>query len=276
VVNRAIRIEEEIESLKGEVVGHLKIGCSTATGKYILPHLAARFRRQHPAVQLSIINHSRDAVLGELGDGLVQLAVVSSAPNCKDTVFRHFFSDHVILIVPAGHPWTEIETLPPDELRGTDFILRDRESGTRLEVEHVLGEFGLSVDDLHVVMELGNSEAISMAVEEGIGAAFVSRAVARRGIELGKIKEVAVQGLSLEREVFIVYHSRQPATRAQTEFWNFVTQSPISTQLQEFSRTGQLPAALSQGFSEAENLACEEQSDNQEVIEKRQSVSMAA
>jgi DNA-binding transcriptional LysR family regulator len=276
VVNRAIRIEEEIESLKGEVVGHLKIGCSTATGKYILPHLAARFRREHPAVQLSIINHSRDTVLAELCDGLVQLAVVSSPPNFKDSVFRQFFSDHVILIVPADHPWAEIEMLAPDELRGTDFILRDRESGTRLEVEHVLSEFGLSVDDLHVVMELGNSEAISMAVEEGIGAAFVSRAVAHRGIELGKIKEVNVEGLSLKREVFIVYHSRQAATRAQTEFWNFVTQSPISTQLQEFSRTGQLPAALSQNFSAAEDLAGPENTNEPGIIEKHRSVSVVA
>ncbi len=63
MINRAIRVEEEIESLKGEVIGHLKLGCSTATGKYILPHLVARFRRCHPKVQISIHNHSRDRVL---------------------------------------------------------------------------------------------------------------------------------------------------------------------------------------------------------------------
>jgi DNA-binding transcriptional LysR family regulator len=246
VVNRAIRIEEEIESLKGEVVGHLRIGCSTSTGKYILPHIAARFRRQHPAVQLSIVNHSRNNVLAELCDGAIQLVVVSSPPTCKDSVYRHFFSDHVVLIVPAGHPWATRNLLSPEELRSANFILRDRESGTRLEVERALAEFGLGVQDLHVVMELGNSEAISMAVEEGIGAAFVSRAVARRGIELGKICEVQVSGLSLRREVFVVYSARYPATRAQTEFWNFVTQSPISEQLRRFSQTGQMPTSLAQ------------------------------
>jgi DNA-binding transcriptional LysR family regulator len=48
----------------------------------------------------------------------------------------------------------------------------------------------LSLDQLNVVMELGNAEAIEMAVEEGIGVAFVSRLAARRGLELGRIKEV--------------------------------------------------------------------------------------
>jgi DNA-binding transcriptional LysR family regulator len=222
MVNNAIRVEEEIESLKGKVVGHLKIGCSTTTGKYFLPQLAARFRRRHPQVQLSIINHSRERVSDELCEGFVQLAVVSAQPNCRDAEYRYFFTDHVVLIVPADHPWAQQDIIAPEELRGTDFILRDSESGTRQETEAALKEAGFSTDDLNVVMEIGNSEAISMAVEAGIGAAFISRTIARRGIEWGKIKEVPVAGFSLKREIYIAHSRRHPATRAQTEFWNFV------------------------------------------------------
>jgi len=222
MVNRAIHIEEEIESLKGEVVGHLKIGCSTTTGKYFLPHLAARFRQRHPRVQMTIVNHGRDRVLEELCEGSVQLAVVSSQPIARDNEYRHFLTDHVILIVPANHPWAKRDVIAPEELRGVDFILRDPESGTRLQTHVVLMEAGLSIDDLNVVLELGNSEAVSMAVEEGMGVAFVSRLVAQRGIELGRIKEVRVAGLTFEREVYIAYSHRHPATRAQTEFWEFI------------------------------------------------------
>jgi DNA-binding transcriptional LysR family regulator len=232
MVNHAIQIEEEIESLKGEVVGHLKIGCSTATGKYFLPHLAARFRRCYPAVQMTIYNHGRDVVINELCEGAVQLIVVSAPPACRDVEYRHFFTDHVVLIVPIDHPWAERDIISVEELREADFILRDQQSGTREEVEHVLADVGLSINDLNVVMEIGNSEAISMAVEEGIGAAFVSRTVAKRGIELGKIKEVSVAGLSLKREVFIAHSLRYPATRAQSEFWDFVQKPENETLLE--------------------------------------------
>ena len=232
MVNHAIQIEEEIESLKGEVVGHLKIGCSTATGKYFLPHLAARFRRCYPAVQMTIYNHSRDVVINELCEGGVKLIVVSAPPACRDVEYRHFFTDHVVLIVPIDHPWAEQDIISVEELREADFILRDQQSGTREEVEQVLKGVGLSVTDLNVVMEIGNSEAISMAVEEGIGAAFVSRTVAKRGIELGKIKEVSVAGLSLKREVFIAHSLRYPATRAQSEFWDFVQKPENETLLE--------------------------------------------
>jgi DNA-binding transcriptional LysR family regulator len=232
MLNHAIQIEEEIESIKGEVVGHLKIGCSTTTGKYFLPHLAARFRRRYPGVQMTIYNHNRDMVLDELCEGSVQLIVVSAPPLCKDTEYRHFFTDHVVLIVPVDHPWAQRDIISVEELQGADFILRDSQSGTREEVEDVLSQVGLSVNDLNVVLEIGNSEAISMAVEVGIGAAFVSRTVARRGIELGKIKEIAVAGLSLKRDVFIAHSLRYPATRAQTEFWGFVQEPDNETLLE--------------------------------------------
>lgn len=232
MVNHAIQIEEEIESLKGEVVGHLKIGCSTTTGKYFLPHLAARFRRRYPAVQMTIYNHSRPVVLDELAEGSVQLAVVSAEPTCKDIKYHHFFTDHVVLIVPTGHAWAERDVIAPEELQGVNLILRDQQSGTREEVESALEAAGLRLGDLKVVMEVGNSEAISMAVEEGIGVAFVSRTVARRGIELGKMKEVRVAGFSLDREVFIAHSLRHPATRAQTEFWDFIQEPENQTLLQ--------------------------------------------
>ncbi len=232
MVNHAIQIEEEIESLKGEVVGHLKIGCSTATGKYFLPHLVARFRRRYPAVQMTIFNHGRELVLEELSEGAVQLGVVSAPPAGRDVAYRHFFTDHVVLIVPTNHAWARRDIVAVEELRGADFILRDSMSGTREEVEEALQQVGLRLADLNVVMEIGNSEAISMAVEEGIGAAFVSRTVAKRGIELGKIKEVTVAGLSLKRDVYIAHSLRYPATRAQTEFWNFVQEPDNETLLE--------------------------------------------
>ena len=92
-------------------------------------------------------------------------------------------------------------------------------------------QHGFISELLNLTMEIGNTEAISMAVEEGIGAAFISRTVARRGIKLGRLREVRVTGLSLHRKIFIAYSRRHPATRAQTEFWNFVQEPKNQTLL---------------------------------------------
>ena len=229
IVKRSIQIEEEIEALKGEVVGQLKIGCSTTTGKYYLPPLVARFRQHFPKVSVIIDNQSREMVLDALCEGLVHLAVVSTYPDCADVECRHFFDDHVVLVVPVNHPWATRPGVTPQDLCQTDFIMRASQSGTREEVANMLRKVDLTLDHLKIVMEIGNSEAISMAVEEGIGVAFIPRTVARRGIELGRLKEMPVEGISLQREVFIAYSQRHPATRAQAAFWDFI-QEPVSEQ----------------------------------------------
>jgi DNA-binding transcriptional LysR family regulator len=82
-------------------------------------------------------------------------------------------------------------------------------------------------DTLNVTMEIGNAEAIEMAVEEGIGVAFISRLAAARGIKLGNIVEVEVEGMHLERSIYIARNRNYPGTRLQTEFWDFVKSQNI-------------------------------------------------
>jgi len=82
---------------------------------------------------------------------------------------------------------------------------------------------------LNVAMILGNAEAIEMAVEEGIGISFISRLAASRGLELGRIVEVDVEGMQLKRNIYLARNRRFPPTRAQSEFWAFVKSEPIKT-----------------------------------------------
>ncbi|MEJ2560656.1 MAG: LysR family transcriptional regulator [Anaerolineae bacterium] len=195
---------------------------STTGGKYILPQLIARFRRMHPRVHVTVYNAGRDHVMQMLCDGLTHISVVSSLVNCRDAEFQPFFSDRVVLIVPVDHPWASRDSIAPQQLRDAAFILRDDTAGTRQVMEEGLLGHGIHLDDLKVVMELGNAEAIEMAVEEGIGVSFVSWLVAQRGVQLGRIKIVEIEGLNLERKIYMAYHIRRAATSAQAEFWNFV------------------------------------------------------
>ena len=99
--------------------------------------------------------------------------------------------------------------------------------------------FVQSFDMLKVAMGLVNAEAIEIAVEEGIGVAFISRLAAARGLDLGRIVEVEVEGMKLFRKIYLARNQRFPATRAQGEFWKFVLEpevdlmSQINTLVQE-------------------------------------------
>ncbi len=231
LLTSAQRVEQTMLSLQGEVIGEISIGCSTASGKYLLPGMIARFRRQYPQVRINVLVTSRDSVINKLMAGDVSLGVSSKQVENYDLEYQDFFRDDVILIAPADHPWAQYRKIYPDDLLDEPMILREELAGTREVLMDGLQKHDISPDMLNVAMVLGNAEAIEMAVEEGLGIAFISRLAAARGIALGRIVEVAVEGMALTRNIYLARNRRQPLTRAQTKFWEYVNETKNETQM---------------------------------------------
>ena len=75
---------------------------------------------------------------------------------------------------------------------------------------------------LNIAMVLGDAEAIEMAIDEDIGIAFISRLAATRGLELGHVVDVVVDGMDLYRKIYLARSRQLPSTRSQVEFWDSV------------------------------------------------------
>ena len=238
MVALSIRTDEVMESLKGEVYGHLRVGCSTTPGKYVLPRLLAAFMRHYPRVNASCNVTSRQNALQWLAEGKVGVALSSSHEFNGDAEFHKLFSDPVVLIVPRHHPWARRRDLQPAELAEGIFILREEESGTYRVVRDGLARQGVRLEDFRRVLTLGNSEAIGFAVMEGIGVGFVSQQVARQ-VVAGRVAEVPIAGLELAQDIYIGRNWRIPATRVQAAFWEYVT-SPAHAP--EWNRASVAPA----------------------------------
>jgi DNA-binding transcriptional LysR family regulator len=221
ILNFGTHIEEAMASLHGELSGHLQIGCSTSGGRYVLPQLIARFRRQHPKVRVTVGICTPSGAVDQVCDGRSQLGILSSEAGCRDVEYRAFFEDRVVLIAPVEHPFAERESIQPRELVGQPMILREETAGTRRVMQTGLLEYDIRTSDLEVVMELGSAEAIVTSVDAGIGLAFVSRIVASRCLTQGVVVQVPVEGLELTRQLYMIRHGRRAETRVQTAFWNF-------------------------------------------------------
>lgn len=176
----------------GQVAGDLIIGCSTTSGKYLLPGLVAAFRRDFPLVRVRIKVMSRDDVINRLLDNRLALGVTSPRLEHPDLDYIPLFEDRVILIVPANHPWAAYGSGLPADLVDEPMIVREDKAGTSQVLAESLARQNMTTDMLNVVMEIGNAEAIEMAVEAGI---------------------------DLRRAIFMVRNTRQPLTHTQDRFW---------------------------------------------------------
>jgi DNA-binding transcriptional LysR family regulator len=221
VLRAARMLEDGFQEIHHQVGGELLIGCSTSAGKYLLPVLLSDFQREYPAVHPRVRVVGRDGVYERLLNRSIPIGVSSKIFEHRDLECLPLFDDRIYLIVPADHPWASYGKATPDDLLDQPIIMREESSGTCETLMQDLKNFGITPDMLNVAMELGNPEAIEMAVERGVGIAFVSEMVAARGLAFGRIKKVELQGLDLRRTVYIVRNLHHPFTRAQSLFWEF-------------------------------------------------------
>lgn len=222
-LDQARDIEETMASLDGRVAGEVIIGSSTTAGKYALTFLAAAFVEVYPDVRMTIRVLKDDSVEELLLAHQLHIGTATEKSPHPDIECQPYFTDRIGLVVPPGHPFASRSSVEPVELLDYSFIWREEECNTCQMVLDGLMEFGVHTDDLRIVMVVGSSEAIEMAVGRGLGIAFVSLMAASRGIESGNLVEVPVEGLRLKRPLYAARNVRYPRTLAHERLWEFIS-----------------------------------------------------
>ena len=226
-------IEEKMASVQGDVCGHLFVGCSTTTGRYLLPKLLAEFHREFPQVRATCQVVSPNQAAQMLCDGKVHLALTSVPELCKEAELCKFLTDTIYLVAPLNHPITTKSKVAPQELYENEFILPEVNTETFSAVQESFNQIGISIYQLKPLMVLGSPEAIGLAVKEGIGIGFVSNVIYQKIIK-DQVKIIPIRGLNIHQDIFIGRSTNRACTLAQEAFWEFITNKKDSIQ-EEFN-----------------------------------------
>jgi DNA-binding transcriptional LysR family regulator len=222
LLHQSNQIQDMISSYQDGIMGYLRFACSTTTGKYILPQLAARFCQRYPGVMVSIMRCISGDVSRHLLNNEANLGVVSHEVQNEHIEYQHFFDDSITLIVPKNHPWVKRERIDPDELLKEPMIIREPTSGTLRILMSELAKHDIGLDDLNIFMEIANAEAIVWAVAAGYAVSFVSTLAATYPLELGTVAKVQVSGFNLQRKVYMIRKRLEEPHRPQEAFWSFI------------------------------------------------------
>jgi len=222
LIRESIEMQGMMASLQDKIVGHLRIACSTTSGKYILPQLAARFHERYPWVKITILSCTSENVVPRLLEEEANIGVLSREAFEEGLESQEFFTDHIIFIVPPNHPWVMRRPVEPTDLIGAPLLIREPTSGTRRVLFTELGKHDIHLDNLNIFLEIGNAEAIVETVAAGFGVAFVSRLAVANALQTRRVIEIPVVGLDLQRKIYIVRRAMEAPNRAQEVFWGFV------------------------------------------------------
>jgi DNA-binding transcriptional LysR family regulator len=218
----SIELQEMMGSIDDQILGQIRIACSTTTGKYILPQYAGRFHERHPGVRVTILRCTLENVGIHLAEEDVNIGVVSYDACGNPYECQEFFSDNIILIAPVDHPWASQGRIEASSLLEAPFIIREPSSGTRKVMLAELGKHGIHLDQLRIFLEVGNAEAIVKTVEAGFGVAFVSRLAAQCELMQKSVVEIPVDGFDLHRKIYMLRKPYPLPNRAVEAFWGFI------------------------------------------------------
>lgn len=206
VLRAAEDLAAGVASLSAERRGLLRIAASYTVAEYLLPPWLEQFfsGRPHDSVTLEVTN-SR-VVIDRLESGAIDLGFVES-PTIPATLERRVVGhDDLIVVVASRHPWAVTGTIDVATFGGTPLVLRERGSGTRDALTQELARLGL--DAPASALDLGSISAVRIAVINGSSPTVISRLAVADDLTSGRLVEVMVPGLRIERELLAVWPRR--------------------------------------------------------------------
>ncbi|MGE5168905.1 MAG: LysR substrate-binding domain-containing protein [Rudaea sp.] len=212
--------DESLNALKGIGGGELHIAV-VSTAKYFAPKLLAEFRRRNPQVKVRLSVSNREAVVRDLAENSIDLALMGQPPRGIDTTAVAFARHPLAIIAAPDHPLATRRRLRLDQLAHETFIIRERGSGTRSSTERVFAARGFRPAE---TIEMSSNETIKQAVMAGMGVSFLSLHTVELEVATGRIAVLKVAGTPVMRAWHIVHRERKRLSPAALAFKSFLLQ----------------------------------------------------
>jgi DNA-binding transcriptional LysR family regulator len=204
---------DAMASFRGLKSGSLRLGASSIPGVYILPPILKAFKGRFGGVDLTLVLSDSQNIADRVENGDVDIGFVGSREETKRIAYKQFLEDSIIFIAPLDFPGV----IDIHDIAKYPLLVREPGSGTRKCFETALLKRHLKPEDLHVVGELGDTEAIKAAVREGMGISYISNRAVREELSRGLLKVLSVKGFPGVKRSFYVITKKGRSTSPQTE-----------------------------------------------------------
>jgi DNA-binding transcriptional LysR family regulator len=210
-------MEEALAALSDIETGEVTLAANPIIGIYLLPTIIASFRARYPCVKINLeILKSREVIDAtidwHLDFGLVE---VEPAELPLGLEYETVAYDELILVVSPRHPWSELASLTPEELRDGVLILREPGSGIRESIEHAFAHHGYS---LSALLTVPDSEVIKQMAMKGVGATILSAMSVRKELESGELLRIPIVGLEMRPQLSMIWREDKQFSPAAQAF----------------------------------------------------------
>jgi len=218
VLARMREADDALEAVKGSGGGELHFA-STTTAVYFAPRLLAEFGRGRTDLKVRMSVSNREAVIRDLTDNTVDLALMGRAPRGLDTVAVPFAKNPLAFIAAPEHALARRRRVRLAQLAGETFLIREPGSGTRSAMERAFAAQRFQPAE---TTEIGSNETIKQAVMAGMGVSFLSLHTVGLELAANRLVVLPVTGTPVMRDWHVVHRARKRLSPAAAAFKDYL------------------------------------------------------
>lgn len=217
VLERARRIEAEFEALDADVAslrdvvsGSVRLGAIGTTARWLVPPLLTSVSDRYPEIRVIILDATTSSLELSLLSGTVDLGIVNLPVDEPDLVIEPLFDEDRTLIVPAGHPLHDRDSITLAELADHELLLEAKGTAFRDVLDQAAEAHGVQ---LRPKAELDGMRLLASLVFAGYGAGIVPASAIPPNLD-GSWRSIPVEGVP-GRSVGLARRRRSLLTAAQ-------------------------------------------------------------
>lgn len=216
----AVQIDTLFEKLENslknpEGAGQLKIGSSITIGTHFMPNYVREFSERYPNIQIHVTIDSSDIIENLVLENELDFALIEGVVHSENIVSKDFIKDELVVISDLNNPLLKKDTVSAEDLSNQNFLMREKNSGTRELVESILSLHNIYLTPL---WESTSTEAIIHGVSKGIGISILPLHLVKDYIEKNEIAKINVNGITFCRQYHIIHHKNKYLTPISLEF----------------------------------------------------------
>lgn len=217
------QMENDIAGLSGLDKENIIIGASYTIGNYYLPDSIMSFKELHPSSYVKLYIEDSQQIINKLKDRNLDLGIIEGNTFYdRDLDFFKIGKNELVFIAAATDYWMTRDLISLAEILKEPFISREEESILRNYLSKNLKTYNIKYEELNIVMEITNFEAIKHAVINNKGISILPYPVVERELQQGTLCKLPVEGLKLSWDINIVSRANESLPGLKQSFLDYI------------------------------------------------------
>ena len=223
IVRRYEEMRAQIDTLKGELVGSVRVASIYSIGLYEMRRIREDFEEEHPQAQVHLDYMRPEKVYEAVSSDQADLGLISYPAAAKGLKVIPWRVERMVLVCHPSHRLARKRSVEVEDLEGQEFVSFDPELSIRKAMDRFFRDRGLT---RKVVLEFDNIQMIKEALAIASGVSFLPERTVRQEVTEGRLVTREIDAPELVRPVGIIHRRGKTFSPTGSAFLQYLQEHP--------------------------------------------------